>query len=267
MALKGLRLLSTSGIQNLASAKAAGYEFGLVRANTGGKDDQEVTRNRNAVIGAGMLLGLYAEYNYDEAHGAKSGWAQAQDYKTILHADWQIPPTIALLPIKGVALPAPDKYVHEVEGYITEIRNAYGRPPILALSKSIYNHIAGQNLAVVMSCPAWVWQWGTNAPGSDPWGNWAFWEQSDAVETVSGATGVGLEVWPGSLDQLKAWVKSVNTPIPAYDGAPAPQPQPNPDPQPQPQPQPGPEPTDKEKLDRLWAWAQKVNEYLAPPEL
>ncbi|WP_051717440.1 GH25 family lysozyme [Streptomyces megasporus] len=193
---------------NWNSVAASGQKFVFHKATQStGWVDPYFVQDFKASAAAGLMNSGYHFY----AEG--TGSAQADHFIATLRgagytgkAAGQLPPVIDLEHHNG-ACPAYATTTH-IGTFINKIKSAFGVTPIVYTSKWFVDDCLGGNGGVFATTPLWQprYQSGSNEPAAIPGANrsWSFWQYSD-TGSVSGISGnVDLNVFRGSLSELRA---------------------------------------------------------------
>lgn len=247
----GIVLSDESNLLDAKAVKAAGYEFAFVRARktingtaTGGKDDQRVTQHRDALRGAGLQVGVFADFDHRNVFNAAG---QAGELAGMVRQDDLLPPGIRLWDVKGAegkALAITDwyEYANRLSEMVYYVFIKTHRWPVILANQNQVKQITAQMGKLSLDAQSNIRQawWGViGAPGEPPvlpapWTKYPFFvEFTSSGQTVSGAGNIALAHWPGTLAQLQTWTGNPTMEnLPAWGSAPAPQPEPTPEPTP-----------------------------------
>ncbi|MEV0691478.1 peptidoglycan-binding protein [Streptomyces sp. NPDC050388] len=206
---------------NWNSVAASGQKFVFHKASQStGWVDPYFNQDFKASAAAGLMNSGYHFY----AEG--TGSAQADHFiRTLRTAGYtgkaagQLPPVIDLEHHNG-ACPAYATTTH-ISTFINKIKSSFGVAPIVYTSKWFVDDCLKGNGSVFSTTPLWQprYQSGSNEPAALPGANrsWSFWQHSE-TGAVSGISGnVDLNVYRGTLTQLRAManIGTGTTPAPA----------------------------------------------------
>jgi uncharacterized protein (TIGR03382 family) len=182
------------------AARAAGIDFAFVRVSDGltTKDSKFATYWSGART-AGVIRGAYQFFRPSQDPIAQAdlllstmGPLQAGD----------LPPVLDVETSGGLSKTQVAAAVH---AWVDHVTAAIGRRPIVYAGLYSWADLTGN--ADVTTSPLWIAQYTTAACPNipSPWTQWQFWQNSDTGK-VDGvvASGVDLDMFNGTLDQLKA---------------------------------------------------------------
>jgi GH25 family lysozyme M1 (1,4-beta-N-acetylmuramidase) len=247
--VKGFDISKWTIITNAQQA-LAGMTFAIIRARDGIRDDTSWAVNK-ALAQQLPFWGAYAFFNPRFlTNEAPSGGMQASElWKLIgpsrVNDGMNIPPVIDCENSPNFTMPPASRYLHELKLYVDWLTNVLGRRPIVYSNLSFFDgyleaHIdkptsgyeAERNKSWLRECPLWIARPTTAAAPGLPkaWSKWAFWQYKLDNSTHPGLSVADENYWAGSVDQLAAWCKSADTPIPVWGEVVTPPPPPPPPP-------------------------------------
>lgn len=245
-AVKGFDISKWTVIKDAAAA-LVGYQFAIIRARDGIRDDSSWAANK-ALVKQLPFWGAYAFFNprftTNEADG---GWRQCEAFWELIapsriNDGMNIPPVIDCENSPNFTMPSAGRYLHELKIYVETMAGHIHRQPIIYSNLSFFDnyleaHIdkpsssfeAEQNKQWLRDCPLWIARPTTaTAPGlPKAWSKWAFWQYKLDYTAHPGLSVTDENNWPGTLAQLDAWCKSESAGIPVW-GAVQPEPEPEP---------------------------------------
>ncbi|WP_138494271.1 glycoside hydrolase family 25 protein [Paenibacillus pinistramenti] len=199
----GIDVSHHNGTIDWKAVASGGYSFVYIKASESTTyKDPMFTANVTGAKNAGLLVGAYhflqaatAAQAVDEAANfaaaiAAAGGSASLDLPPVL--DYEINPS-------GLDQSGINKVA---SAFLTEIERTTSRKPIIYSGNSF-----AQNFTASLGNYAlWVARYNTEAPWNvEAWTAWTFWQYSEtgSVPGISGA--VDLDVFSGSVTELKAW--------------------------------------------------------------
>ena len=203
--VKGIDVSDNVGTVNWSQVKEDGYAFAFVKATDGvSYPTGYFNSNWPAMKEAGILRGAY---HYFEPNDDPKD--QAEFFiKTVGKLDSNdLPPVLDFEKAGGLS---PSQMTAAAKTWLETVERAMGVRPMIYCSQSFANeYIIDDSLS---KYPLWIAEYGVSAPRpTNVWGNnWTIWQysQSGTVDGVpGGADQTDLDVFNGSLNSLKAFIR------------------------------------------------------------
>lgn len=212
MMITGIDVSHWNGAVNWQTAKSAGAAFMFAKATQGltFKDDT-FSVNYAGAKDAGLLRGAYHFYDYRQF-----GKPQAEYFWSVIKGDpGEIPPVLDL-EYYWLPYPAGSKMLIAAKDFITALDDLSGRATILYTSPSMIRGF-GSAPAWLLDHPLWIANYGVTNPAYSPWKRWTFWQTTGAGSGKTygcASAGVDLNVYDGTLDELRAFCGAVPPVVP-----------------------------------------------------
>lgn len=192
--------------------RASGRAFAFVRVSDGvGHPDARFAAHWPAARVAGFIRGAYQFFR-----PAQDPIAQADLLLSRIGtpADGDLPPVIDVETDDGVSGAT---IVANLGKWLDRVESKLGRQAIIYTADGFWSTLPGT--ARFANRPLWVANYGVSCPYvPDSWSSFRFWQYSESG-SVAGISGqVDLDVWNGTLDQLRAFAAggAARAPIEVY---------------------------------------------------
>ncbi len=185
------------------------YAFAYIKATEGEHvTDSHFERNADGCALAGMISGAYHFFR-----PTVDATLQAERFLKAIENRTSLPPALDVEVWDGVE---PEKLLTEVLKWIDIVGHTTGVTPVLYTSPSFWARMPKSPIATSIPALLWVAHWGVTTPDvpSPSWDRWTFWQNS-AKGHVQGIEGdVDLDVYNGSLDELRRYLTGRSDTIP-----------------------------------------------------
>ncbi len=199
--------------------RATGQRFAIMKATEGKTwTDPSFHDNWIGAKTAGLLRGAYCYFHPDQ--DAKG---QADCFVSTVKAendDGELPP---ILDLEDAGKLAAAKIISQTKIWLDAVEAAFGRKPMIYSGISFLNTslavLGGGPPAWAKDYPFWLaWYPYTYTDGMTPsmprgWFNWTFWQYSESGRLNGINSGVDLDVFNGTLEQLFAFAKVELRPV------------------------------------------------------
>lgn len=181
------------------AAHEAGIEFAFIRVADGTQfQDPQFASYWAGARAAGVLRGAYQFFRPEQ-----DPIAQADLLLQMMGplGPGDLPPVIDVEVADGRSPAAVATAVHK---WVDHVAAAIGKPPIVYTGLYAWTDLTGG--ANVPMAPLWIAQY-TSAACPDvpaPWTAWTFWQTTDSGSTAGISGNLDLDVFAGSLDDLRA---------------------------------------------------------------
>lgn len=191
--INGVDVHGDKGDVDWGKVRAAGCEFAIVKATEGqGFRDARFTKGRwTAMKQAGVVRGAY--HFARPSNGSSDPIGEADDFLAAVHdvgglhrGDLPL-----ALDLEATTLGPRDTFAW-VKRFVSEIKHATGRPPLIYVSPSFWQHQVGDP-GDNLDCPLWIAHYRVPKPTVPrAWETYTFWQHDDrgSVPGVSGACDV-----------------------------------------------------------------------------
>lgn len=194
---KGIDVSEHNGVVNWTKVKAAGTVFAVARVSDGlNHPDSKFATNWAGIKSAGLVRGVY---QYFRPGQSAVGQADLLLSKIGTLGEGDLAPVIDVETANGQSL---STVVAGVRAWIDRVKEKTGRDPIIYAAAGFWDTLP--NTAQFSGNVLWVANYQAQCPFMPKtWDKWAIWQHSESgsVSGISGA--VDLNVFNGSLDQLK----------------------------------------------------------------
>lgn len=176
--------------------RRAGVRFAFVRAYDGlDVFDPTFVANWNNAGAAGVLRGAYQYFRPSES---AIDQADAMIRVLRMYGRGELPPVLDVETLDGLALP--DVAV-AAKIWIDRVRSQLGVEPIVYTNVGMWRWRPATELGTQ---PLWLAHYTTECPSiPPPWLRWTFWQYTDAGRVPGISTPVDLDVFDGSLDEVR----------------------------------------------------------------
>lgn len=189
-----------NGAIDWAKVKTAGKQFALIRVSDGtGFLDPKFAANWNGAKSAGLAVGAYQYFRPSQDATAQADLLVNQ-LASVGFGVGDIPPIIDIEVADGVSSAT---VAARVNTWLQRVKSKTGRLPVLYTSPGFWSGIGNPTPSPLPYL--WIGHWNVTCPTLPPaWGRLRFWQYS-ATGTVSGISGsVNLDLYNGSLTELKS---------------------------------------------------------------
>ncbi len=201
--IQGIDVSHFVGDVDWSTVKEQGKLFGFAKASEGlHTNDAQFANNWSGMKNAGVLRGAYHFYHPNESPDDQATHFLGQMGEL---QDGDLPPVLDLEVTDGES-----NISAGVLTWLQKVEDATGRRPILYVGGPFSNeNLTGIEFA---KYPLWLPEYGVSTPRvGDIWkeAGWTFWQYSESgdVEGAPGGRGsTDLDVYNGSLDDLKKFV-------------------------------------------------------------
>ncbi|HYG61751.1 MAG TPA: glycoside hydrolase family 25 protein [Thermoanaerobaculia bacterium] len=194
--IRGIDVSKYQGTIDWSQVATAGLSFVFMKASEGITSvDPELSANWSGARTAGLLRGAYHFYRPGD-----DPTQQAEHFlATVQLGPGDLPPVLDVETADGVSA---DDIVQGVATWLDVVQKATGRTPIIYTSHGFWDSLGSTHLG---GYPLWIAEYGVSSPVVPAgWTRWTFWQYSDSG-TVAGIQGaVDLDVFQGSLEELRA---------------------------------------------------------------
>jgi lysozyme len=195
--LAGIDVSHWQGAIDWNAVAGDGVEFAFIKATEGGDyTDPRFAQNWAGARQAGVVRGAYHFFRPQT-----DAMAQAAHFlSTVQLAPGDLPPVLDVEVTDGRSL---DVVAAGVRVWLQEVERATGRRPIIYTRASFWTAQMGGGFG---GYPLWVAHYGVNQPNiPGGWGEWTFWQYSDAgrVDGISGD--VDLNWFNGGRAELETF--------------------------------------------------------------
>jgi lysozyme len=206
MALRGIDVHDKNGVIDWSGLAGADVQFAFIRAAYGNRLDARLSENYAGAKAAGLVVGLYHFYRQPlPADAQRQTMLAAIDQVALGTGD--LPPVLDVEDNPGFdgqwnsANNA--AYAADLGDWVAAIEEKVGQAPIAYTRAGFWAQIG--NPAGFTACPLWVASYGVASPHMPKgWSDYAFWQSSDSA-TIAGLPGAwDLNIFNGSLDDLRA---------------------------------------------------------------
>lgn len=204
--VSGIDVSEYQGRITWSAVRAAGYEFAITRIGDGTYRDPTFATNWAEIKAAGMIRGAY---QYFEPALDPIAQANIVIAKVGRLGPGDLP---VMLDVEATGGQSPATITARIHQWMDAVAAGTGKQPFLYTGAYFWDdNVKSADFASVPINVAW---YGTTCPGlPNAWRNWHF-HQFSSTGSVSGISGnVDLDVWNGSLAQLRAFAGSSGTPV------------------------------------------------------
>lgn len=197
--LQGIDVSYYQGVIDWAKVKAAGKAFAIVRVSDGlGFSDPKFVSNWRGAKAAGLVVGAYQFFRPTQDATAQAD-LMVRKLQEVGYGAGDIPPVIDVEVQDGVSDAA---VAARVNTWMQRVQAKLGRLPSLYTSPGFWSGLGNPKPSPLPYL--WVAHWGVSCPSLPPaWGRLRFWQYS-ATGRVNGISGdVDLDIYNGSLAELK----------------------------------------------------------------
>lgn len=177
--------------------RRAGIRFAFIRVSDGiSQPDAKFTTNWAESKRAGLMRGAYQYFRPDQSVIAQADLMIAA-MRGRDRAD--LPPVIDIEIDAGLTAPV---LAQRARAWIDRVRDKLGVEPIVYTGRDLWRNGGADSLAIQ---PLWLPHYTQTCPTLPlPWTRWTFWQHTDhgAVPGIEGP--VDLDLFAGTLDELKA---------------------------------------------------------------
>jgi lysozyme len=204
--VRGVDVSSDQGKINWPRAASAGIKFAFIRASDGFYHDKRFAENMAGAKAAGVLRGSYQYFR-----ASRDGAEQAKDFLKILGDDvGDFAPTADVETNDGVSA---KKLATELTKWVQVVSAATGRTPIIYTAPGLWS---GWRMPAKFGAePLWVAHWTKAKQPHLPtgWTQWTFWQYNAYGHVPGIGSGVDLDYFHGTIDELKVFAASSAPPI------------------------------------------------------
>lgn len=205
---------STAQQMDFTKSVAMGAKFVFIKSSQRLWTDEDILYNWKTSKAAGLLRGAYHFLDWDV-----SPREQAQYAWSIIESDpGELPPVIDF----EYWNPPPPNAYDILWNYLIEMERLSGKKPIIYTGAFFWD-AHGTDADVWTNYPLWIASYTTqdymesNVAKLTPWDKWTFWQYTDKGNGLAfGAESSGLDMnwFNGSLDELKQFAGIITTPQP-----------------------------------------------------
>lgn len=179
----------------------SGVAFVYIKATQGltGVDSQ-FQANWNGARGAGLLRGAYHFYQPGD-----DPEQQADHFlNTVPLGEGDLPPALDVEISNGQSAAT---IIQGIETWLKKVQQSTGQTPVLYTDPSFW---ATLNTSQLGAYSLWIAEYGNLAAPKVPagWKTWTFWQHSETGTIPGVSTSVDLDVFQGSLEELRGLVKA-----------------------------------------------------------
>lgn len=182
-------------ISSFSSMKNGGIDGAICKACEGMHADPKFSEYFQGAKNAGLLVGAYAFYNTATSQKSQADFF-AGLLKNVGFSKSDIPPVYDFEKASG---DFNSSDASNCETFLGEIQNMTGRLPMIYMSDSTFQALGEPSF--MKNYPWWVARF-----GASPRNPYILWQKSESSK-IAGLNNPGdLNIFNGSLDDLKAWI-------------------------------------------------------------
>src|SRR6185503_19733817 len=207
--IQGIDVSERNGHINWASVKKSGRVFAFARVSDGVKhSDSEFDENWQGIKAAGLVRGVYQYFRPGQDPIAQADLLISR--VGTLDPD-DLPPVIDVETANGQPTSV---VVSQVKTWIDRVKAKTGRSPIIYAASGFWNTLPSTSKFAPQTL--WVANYGAKCPSMPTtWSEWAFWQYSETGSVPGVSGGIDLDVFNGSLADLKAFAQADSGSSPA----------------------------------------------------